>query len=241
MPLAKAYVIHAFYDQAGVQKLFNVVAQGINEYDFDKIRPSLVLLQVMMEAAQEGNSLFAKEIYKSGMLEDFFGKVVLQQTYFYQIMECIIDWVIKVSLRIPMMREWMEANSNSWTYLIDWLKKNPSPPMGQQYGRQSVLLNKSDNPSQCGMYRFNSRRNSALSFYRKNCLIQLKQGSNTLPDLSNEIDIDYYHLDEFKLNRDQKVFVMEDRHMYQITRATVITEMDELVYICFNRVSRDNK
>lgn len=160
---------------------------------------------------------------------------------FYQVMECIIDWVIKVSLRIPMMREWMEANSKSWTYLIDWLKKNPSPPINQQYGRQTVLLNKPDNVSQCGMYRFNSRRNSALSFYRKNMLIQLKQGSDQLPDLSKEIDIDYYHLDEFKLNRDQQVFVMEDRHMYQITNAKVFTEMDELVYIQFRRLTRDNK
>lgn len=102
-------------------------------------------------------------------------------------------------------------------------------------------LNKPDNLSQCGIYRFNSRRNSALSFYRKNMLIQLKQGSDQLPDLSKEIDIDYYHLDEFKLKRDQQVFVMEDRHMYQITNAKVFTEMDELVYIQFRRLTRDNK
>lgn len=72
MPLAKAYVIHSFYDQAAIMKLFDVIAQGISEYDFDKIRPFLVLLQIMMEAAQDGNSLLAMEIYKRGMLEDFF-------------------------------------------------------------------------------------------------------------------------------------------------------------------------
>jgi len=63
------------------------------------------------------------------------------------------------------------------------------------------------------LYRFNLRRNQALCFYRKHCLIQLKSGQQ-VPDLSAEIDLDYYHLDEFKLRRDQKVFVCEDPHMY---------------------------
>ena len=56
-----------------------------------------------------------------------------------------------------------------------------------------------------------------------------------MPDLSGEIDLDYYHLDDFKLQRDQKVLIMEDRHMYIFTRATVATDMDELVYIRFMR------
>lgn len=43
---------------------------------------------------------------------------------FYQWMEVVIDWVIKVAFRLPLMREWMQANPEKWTYLIDWLKEN---------------------------------------------------------------------------------------------------------------------
>ena len=62
-----------------------------------------------------------------------------------------------------------------------------------------------------------------------------------MPDLRDEVDIDYYHLDEFKLKSAQTVFVCEDRHMYQFQRATIATEMDELCYIRFNRMMRDEK
>jgi len=44
-------------------------------------------------------------------------------------MEVLIDWIIKVGMRVPLMREWMQANAQVWTFLIDWLKDNPNPPV----------------------------------------------------------------------------------------------------------------
>lgn len=80
------------------------------------------------------------------------------------------------------------------------------------------------------IHRYNNpRRNQALCFYRRHTLIQIKQGQVT--DLSNEIDIDYYHLDDFKLQRDQKVYLLECRQMYIWIPAVVATDMDELCYI----------
>ena len=45
------------------------------------------------------------------------------------------------------------------------------------------------------------------------------------------MDLDYYHIDEFKLQKDQHVFLMEDRHVYVFEQALVTTEMDELCFI----------
>ena len=63
MPLAKAYVMYSFYDLARAQKLIEIVKVGIQENDHEKIRPFLILLQHMMEAAEQGNQMFAKLLY----------------------------------------------------------------------------------------------------------------------------------------------------------------------------------
>ena len=43
-------------------------------------------------------------------------------------MEVVIDWVIKVTYRIPIFANWMQTNLQSWIYLIEWLKENSEPP-----------------------------------------------------------------------------------------------------------------
>ena len=45
-------------------------------------------------------------------------------------MEVAIDWVIKVAFRVPIFRDWMQANNDYWNFLIEWLKENKEPPMG---------------------------------------------------------------------------------------------------------------
>ena len=76
-------------------------------------------------------------------------KIVYQQGHYYQVMECVIDWLIKVSMRVPMMRQWMQENDNEWTWLIEWLKLNKSPPTQNHYGNRtsSVVLYKSGHES----------------------------------------------------------------------------------------------
>ena len=45
------------------------------------------------------------------------------------------------------------------------------------------------------------RRIQALGLYRRHSMIMIKQGET--PDLSQEVDLDCYHLDDFKLMKDQ--------------------------------------
>ena len=67
---------------------------------------------------------------------------------------------------------------------------------------------------------------------RRNYLIQIKQ--EQAPDLSGEVDIDYYHLDDYKLQKDQRVQILLDRHMNVFVPATIATDMDELCYVRFD-------
>ena len=79
-------------------------------------------------------------------------------------------------------------------------------------------------------------RNRAHNFYRRHCLIQIKQGS--CPDLAHEIDIDYYHLDDFKLQKDQKVQLLLDKSLQLFAPTVICTDMDELCYI--RTLDKDN-
>ena len=64
-----------------------------------------------------------------------------------------------------------------------------------------IRLTKPRNPARPSQNRYvNSCRNKGANFMRRNSLIQIKQGQ--FIDLSQEIDIDYYHLDDFKLQKD---------------------------------------
>ena len=104
-----------------------MVQEGLELLDYDKIRPFLVLFQHMLEAAALPNSpLYSRLAPK--WLEAFFAKTVYPNQEFFQWMETVTDWIIKVAFRLPLMREWMHANTELWAYMIDWYKENNEPP-----------------------------------------------------------------------------------------------------------------
>ena len=156
---------------------------------------------------------------------------------YYQWIEIVTDWVVKVALRMPFVQDWMRTNTESWEFMIEWFKQNLDVPMPQYQDRNTgVRLNKPKNNVRPSQYRYqNAYRNKGMNFMRRNSLIQIKQGQ--APDLSGEVDIDYYHLDDYKLQKDQRVQILMDRHMNEFTPATIATEMDELCYVRFD----DNK
>lgn len=61
-------------------------------------------------------------------LEEFFQNIIPAQLNFFQLMEVLIDFVIKIGLRIPEVKIWMGSNLELWSYLFEWLKANPEPP-----------------------------------------------------------------------------------------------------------------
>ena len=81
-----------------------------------------------------------------GWLQEFFEKVVRENLAYYQWMEIVTDWVIKVAFRMPLMREWMQNNLNSWDFMIEWFKQNLDAPMPQYERNSLVRLNKPKNP-----------------------------------------------------------------------------------------------
>lgn len=169
--LSKAYVHHSYYSQSGLFNCFKIVIRGLEEYDYDKARPFLILFQHILEAWQTGAPHLALLVPE--WLEVFF-KNVSEQLQFYQMMEVIIDWVNKVACRLPMVRTWMHANVKHWSFLSEWLSEHKEPP---QYGdkRSQVMLNKPRSMASPSQYRFQMpKRIFSLNQYRKIILHSIK-------------------------------------------------------------------
>ena len=130
-------------------------------------------------------------------LKIFFEQIVQKNLAYYQWIEIVTDWVVKVALRMPFVQDWMRTNTESWEFMIEWFKQNLDVPMPQYQDRNTgVRLNKPKNNVRPSQYRYqNAYRNKGMNFMRRNSLIQIKQGQ--APDLSGEVDIDYYHLDDY--------------------------------------------
>ena len=195
----------------------------MEEMDYDKVRSFFILFQHCIEAAALGNLVLAHHV--PIWLDRFFKKIEQEMQPFYLWMEVALDWIVKVAFRVPMVRDWMKANLETWQYLIDWTKVNQDLPLASD---RNMYLTKPRSTARSNNIR-NKVRTQALNFYRRHGLVMIKQGQ--CPDLSQETDLDYYHLDDFKLVKDQKVMVMENRHMYIFTKAFIATDLDELVYI----------
>lgn len=124
--LSKAYVHYSFYKNSHAEVLCQAIQHGLEENDLEKAKPFLILFQHMMEAAENGCVNYRRIVPQ--LLDIFFAQTMLMNRNYFIMMEILIDWVIKVSLRIPFVNAWMAANQKSWHYIFDWLKQNVQPP-----------------------------------------------------------------------------------------------------------------
>lgn len=104
--LAKAYMHVNYYDQEGASKLWDLVKSGLGDYDADKLRPFLVLFQHMLEAQE--SPPFSMQYEK--WLAEFVGFSLQQNAKYFQWMETVIDWIIKVCFRYPHVLNWFSSN-----------------------------------------------------------------------------------------------------------------------------------
>lgn len=157
--LSQAYVHHTFYSPTQAMQVFSVVQEGLELLDYDKIRPFLILFQHMLEAAVVPHSPVYSRLAPK-WLEAFFAKTVYPNQEFFQWMEVVTDWIIKVAFRLPLMREWMQAHPELWGYMVDWYKENNEPPRPQHDRQAAVHLNKPRTIARPSIYRYSlPRRN----------------------------------------------------------------------------------
>ena len=71
--LSQAYCHISFYSPEYTKRIFDVVQSGLEQYDWDKIRPFLILFQHMLETANQSPT-FGRAASK--WLQIFFGRIV---------------------------------------------------------------------------------------------------------------------------------------------------------------------
>jgi hypothetical protein len=200
--IVKGYLHWCYHNEQHMEKMWTLVVEGIRKYDFNKIKPFLLLFQFMLDAK---DSAPAQKMRNAWMTE-FYTNVIPIYQNIYQMMEVFIDFTIKIGMRIPACKQWFVQNVEAWSYLSDWVKQNSEPPMSymnqfqQQYS--NIRMNK-DKHTKLVSNRHDRLKNQVFHFSRKHCLMYLKQEQSNLPD-------DLLDLTDFKFMRDSQIEYCED-------------------------------
>lgn len=171
--LCKAYLHHAWNSPDLILKLWDTVKFGLNEYCGKRSRPFFLMFQLMLQAASDGNQNFSCHIDE--WMCDFLQKIVPENSRYFQWMETAIDFLFKFYFRIPMIRQWLIANPESWEFIHNWNEKNKEPPaieIGSKNKSYVVLCKPGEgsHKQKDNEIRFNPNKNKVLYYYRHSTL-----------------------------------------------------------------------
>lgn len=222
--LAKAYIHWCYYNQHSLNKMWETVQLGLKKYDYNKIKPFLILFQHMLEA----QSPAAKQEMGT-WLEELFTTIIRAHTNIYQWMETIIDFVIKIGARIPECKAWFVNNQETWSYLFEWLKANPEPPQSQYYGgyQSSCKMNK-NKYTKIRERRYDKTVNQALLFVRRTYLVYLRDPANTI-SWADEPDLDQLDMTDYKFSGESQLDYGTDWNVLTLEHCGINQQMDELI------------
>lgn len=106
--VAKAHCHWAYTDRDQVEELFRTVEAGLNEHDYDGIRPFLCLFEVLLET--NGEQFTSR---RAGWLARFLEAVKANFGYF-KWMEVIFEFIFKITSRNAAVRAWFYDNQSTW-------------------------------------------------------------------------------------------------------------------------------
>lgn len=102
----------------GVEELFKTAEAGLQEYDFDGLRPFLFLLEILLETDHQ-----AFTSRRSAWLARFL-EVVKSNSGYYKWMETVFEFIFKLVGRNSHVRDWFYQSqaSGAWQFLVDWVQ-----------------------------------------------------------------------------------------------------------------------
>lgn len=228
--IAKAYIHWSYFNEQYLNKMWDTVQIGLKKYDYNKIKPFLILFQHMLEAVRDSPAARAG---MSDWLDELFSKVIKAHQSIYQWMETIIDFVIKIGHRIPDCKAWFVKNPDAVEYLLQWLKQNPEPPHSQYYGgyQSSMKMNK-HKYTKMRDRRYDKTTNQAMVFIRRTFLMHLRDPQSAI-DWSHEVDLDQLDMTDFKFTREMQIDYGTELNILCLEQYTVQQELEELLNIKF--------
>lgn len=131
--VARAHCHYASHDPDLVTELFRTVQTGLEQHDYDGVRPFLCLFEVLLETTHANFVSKRKE-----WLEQFMD-VVERNARYYKWMETVLEFIFKIVSKQPAVRDWFYANPAKWRCLTDWARQQ-GPPHPAQAGPNGVRL-----------------------------------------------------------------------------------------------------
>ena len=211
----KFQIHHALAYPRRVKELFDIVLVGLNDCDFDQLRPFLMLFEVMLEVP---DPVFSSQREK--WLEAFINAAKVYQDY-YKFTETIIYFILKISGRSTWVREWFYNNREKWHYIIAWFNNRPAPgPTEGQKMYKNRMLN-----TQMAYTGGNMKINYDVMLSMVRDLFQ-----QNAVDLSHEMDLDRVDFQDFKFVKGDTV-TMFNRKSDSCGVWRVNNVLDEMIFI----------
>jgi hypothetical protein len=101
---ALGYAHFSWSEKESFLELFNMIQLALNDNDFDDLRQFLYLLQVLLEKPGGDPSENRFELLLQMFLE-----TVKQNANAYKFMETILEFVLKITSKIPAVKEWFRV------------------------------------------------------------------------------------------------------------------------------------
>jgi len=163
--LCKGYCHYTWNDNEHWTDLVKTILLAMNDYDYDDLRPFLMLAQYMLQYPAACKQDQAVEV----ILQNFIDNAKNNAMYF-RFTESILDFVFKLNARNENVRAWFQAKKKNWEWMVEWVKEFKLPPSPLTQGQNIRLFKKRGNGGYMqmhnSMYKADSIRNTALFHYR---------------------------------------------------------------------------
>ena len=218
--LSIAYAHYTWFDKEDYQNLLHVIHYGLNENDYQDIKPFLALLTQLLRnvGGDRSENRFEKTLL-------FFLEQLENNISFYRFTETCFEFLFKLCAGLPTVMQWFLNNREKWQFLIEWQTKYSFPM--DQAGPNRLYKRRTNQYAQYPQYM----RNEAFKnqFLRDSRVERLKRMFNgQLPAEANELDNWLCDMEDYKFKHGE-LFEQYYRKTESVTQCQVETVLDEMV------------
>lgn len=114
--MSKGYIHFTWNDKDAFNELLNVVVAGLNENDYDGLKPFFTLFyHILLTSAKADKTELRFERAMNILME-----TMENNQQYYKFMEVVYEYLFKLAAALPQVAEWLKTNRDRFKWLILW-------------------------------------------------------------------------------------------------------------------------
>ena len=218
--LGLAFAHYTWFDKDDYNQLLQVIQIGMNDNDYQDIKPYLAMLTQLLSGS--GGDRSENRFEKTILL---FLEIVESNITYYRFTEACFEYFFKVCAGIPAVMQWFLQNKDKWAFMIEW-QQQASFPM-DQVGQNRLYKRRTNQYQQYPQYMRNeSYKNTFLRESRLERLKMLIKGNP--PAESTELENWLCDMEDYKFKHGEQ-FELYFRKNDTANQGQIEIVLDEMV------------